>query len=70
MIKSKFESTDPDTEKAIGCAQPLEEHWNDPLWQGLVAKHLLKSPAHSSAKNIPANPSNPFILSSCQKIVF
>ena len=63
MIKSKFESTDPETEKAIGCALPMEEHWDDSRWRELVEKHLLKSPAHSSAKNIPANPSNPVILS-------
>ena len=56
MAISKMPAIDPETAAAVGCALPLEEHWEDDRWRGLVEKHLLKSPAHPCAKNIPANP--------------
>ena len=56
MAISKIPAIDPETAAAVGCALPLEEHWEDDRWRGLVEKHLLKSPAHPCAKNIPANP--------------
>ena len=67
IINSDLESIDPVTATALGCALPLEDHWDDLRWRALVEKHLLKSPAHVSAQNIPPIPANSDILS---KIVF
>jgi hypothetical protein len=63
IIISKCDSIDPETAAAVGYALPMEEHWDDSRWRGLVEKHLLKILAHTSAKNIPANHTNPVILS-------
>ena len=31
---------DPETASAVGCALPLEEHWEDARWRALAEKHL------------------------------
>jgi hypothetical protein len=31
---------DPQTAAAVGCALPLEEHWEDARWRALAEKHL------------------------------
>jgi len=31
---------DPETASAVGCALPLEEHWEDAHWRALAEKHL------------------------------
>lgn len=31
---------DPETAAAVGCALPLEEHWDDARWRALAEKHL------------------------------
>jgi hypothetical protein len=31
---------DHETAAAVGCALPLEEHWEDARWRALAEKHL------------------------------
>ena len=40
MELGRLSAIDPATAAAVGCALPLEEHWDDPRWRVLAEKHL------------------------------
>lgn len=40
MVVRQIAALDPETAAMLGAALPLEEHWEDPRWRGLVEKHV------------------------------